>query len=134
MPLTARSGFKGHFISSSRGAGQGRVKGVGWARMVAPAEELVERARERVGRTLNAKWTLEALLGAGGMAAVYRGAHRNGQQAAIKVLHPELSHDVSVRRRFAQEGYAANAVQHDGAVRILDDGESEEGELYLVME
>jgi serine/threonine-protein kinase len=102
--------------------------------MAVPGEELVQRARERVGRTLNGKWYLDALLGAGGMAAVYRGAHRNGTQAAIKVLHPELSHDISVRRRFFQEGFAANAVHHDGAVTVLDDGESDEGELYLVME
>jgi eukaryotic-like serine/threonine-protein kinase len=104
-------------------------------RMAAPAEELVQRALERVGRTLNDKWYLDALLGAGGMAAVYRGAHKNGgNQAAIKVLHPELAHDVSVRRRFLQEGWAANAVDHEGAVTVLDDGETEEGELYLVME
>jgi len=102
--------------------------------MSVPAEDLVQRARERVGRTLNGKWYLDALLGAGGMAAVYRGAHRHGMLAAIKVLHPELSHDVSVRRRFFQEGRAANAVEHEGAVRVLDDGESEDGELYLVME
>jgi len=68
------------------------------------------------------------------MAAVYLGAHRNGNRAAIKVLYPELAHDVSLRRRFLREGYAANAVGHEGAVAVLDDGESEEGELYLVME
>ena len=139
MPLTARKGFKTQSLSPFREA---RVKdgalvrktGVTCEFMAVPAEELVQRARQRVGRTLNGKWCLEALLGAGGMAAVYRGAHRNGIQAAIKVLHPELSHDISVRRRFSQEGYAANSVGHEGAVTILDDGESEEGELYLVME
>jgi eukaryotic-like serine/threonine-protein kinase len=102
--------------------------------MAAPAEELVQRARDRVGRTLNGKWHLDALLGAGGMAAVYRGTHRNGNRAAIKVLHPELAHDISVRRRFLQEGYAANTVNHEGSVKVLDDGESDDGELYLVME
>jgi serine/threonine protein kinase len=102
--------------------------------MVAPAEELVQRAHERVGRTLNDKWHLDRLLGAGGMAAVYSATHRSGHRAAIKVLYPELAHDVSLRRRFLREGYAANKVGHEGAVAVLDDGESAEGELYLVME
>jgi len=102
--------------------------------MVAPTEELVQRAHQRVGRTLNDKWRLDRLLGAGGMAAVYLGIHRNGNRAAIKVLYPELAHDMSLRRRFLREGYAANAVGHEGAVAVLDDGESAEGELYLVME
>jgi eukaryotic-like serine/threonine-protein kinase len=101
--------------------------------MVAPTEELVQRAHERVGRTLNDKWHLDRLLGAGGMAAVYSATHRNGNRAAIKVLYPELAHDVSLRRRFLREGYAANKVGHEGAVTVLDDGESE-GDLYLVME
>jgi len=99
------------------------------------AEEILVRARERVGRTLNDKWHLDALLGAGGMAAVYRGAHKNGgNRAAIKILHPELSCDRTIRRRFLLEGYAANTVSHEGSVKVLDDGESAEGELYLVME
>jgi eukaryotic-like serine/threonine-protein kinase len=102
--------------------------------MVAPTDEFVQRAHERVGRTLNGKWHLDRLLGAGGMAAVYRGTHRNGNRAAIKVLYPELAHDVSLRRRFLREGYVANTVGHPGAVTVLDDGQSEEGELYLVME
>ncbi len=102
--------------------------------MALPADELIERARGRVGRTLSGKWQLESLLGAGGMAAVYRGKHRNGNLAAIKILHPELVLDSSLRRRFLREGYAANAVGHEGAVAVLDDGESDDGELFLVME
>jgi serine/threonine-protein kinase len=45
-----------------------------------------------------------------------------------------LFHDLVVRRRFFREGKAANLVDHEGAVKVLDDGESEQGELYLVME
>ncbi len=104
-----------------------------WA-MAPHGDELVDRARGLVGETLNDKWHLDALLGAGGMAAVYKATHRNGKQAAIKLLHPELSMDVSLRRRFLREGYVANAVEHEGAVQVLDDGVTEEGSLYLVME
>ena len=44
-------------------------------------DELDARAAARVGQLLNDKWTLERLLGVGGMAAVYAGRHRNGARA-----------------------------------------------------
>jgi len=102
--------------------------------MVAPGDELVAHAGELVGKTLNDKWRLDALLGAGGMAAVYRATHRNGSKAAIKLLHEQFSMDAALRKRFLREGYVANSVDHAGAVRVLDDGVTEEGALYLVME
>lgn len=96
------------------------------------------RAAERVGTVLNDKWTLEELLGAGGMGAVYAGRHRNGARAAVKVLHPELARIPDVRERFLREGYAANRVEHRGAVQVLDDDivktGPDEGSAYLVME
>jgi len=102
--------------------------------MATLADDPAARAQRLVGETLNEKWHLDELLGAGGMAAVYRATHRNGKTAAIKLLHPELSMDVSLRKRFLREGYVANAVEHEGAVQVLDDGVTEEGALYLVME
>jgi serine/threonine-protein kinase len=72
------------------------------------------------------------------MAAVYAARHRNGARAALKVLHPEVARDETVRARFLAEGYAANKVEHPGAVRVLDDDTIKEGEdkgsAYLVME
>ena len=47
-------------------------------------------AGQRVGRTLCGKYKLDTLLGVGGMAAVYKGVHRNGNRVAIKMLHPEI--------------------------------------------
>jgi serine/threonine-protein kinase len=95
-------------------------------------------ASGRVGTTLNDKWTLERLLGVGGMGAVYAGRHRNGATAAIKILHPELARNKVVRERFLREGYAANKVGHPGVVKVLDDdvvsSGPDEGAAYLVME
>jgi serine/threonine-protein kinase len=95
-------------------------------------------AHERIGAVLNEKWTLERLLGVGGMAAVYAGLHRNGARAAVKVLHRELSGYKEVRERFQREGYAANKVQHPSVVKVLDDdviaGGPDDGTAYLVME
>jgi serine/threonine-protein kinase len=91
-----------------------------------------------VGTTLNGKWTLERLLGVGGMGAVYAGRHRNGAVAAIKVLHPSLARNKVLRERFLREGYAANKVGHAGVVKVQDDdvvsNGPDEGTAYLVME
>jgi serine/threonine-protein kinase len=93
------------------------------------------RAKDRVGATLGDKWRLDVLLGVGGMAAVYAATHRNnGSRAAVKVLHPWMSSNPFVRQRFLLEGWLANAVGHEGAVKVLDDDESEDGSLFLVTE
>jgi serine/threonine protein kinase len=97
-------------------------------------DPLVERSRARVGLLLRDKWHLDVLLGVGGMAAVYAATHRNGSRAAVKLLHAELSTHPDVRERFLREGYLANAVGHDGAVRIIDDDVAEDGSLFLVTE
>jgi eukaryotic-like serine/threonine-protein kinase len=91
-------------------------------------------AQTRVGRTLNGRWRLDSLLGIGGMASVYAATHRNGNRVAIKILHPELSGYDELKERFLEEGYAANNVAHSGVVAIHDDGTSEDGCIYLVME
>jgi len=91
-------------------------------------------AEQRIGTTLNGKYVLEALLGVGGMAAVYRGRHRNGNRVAVKMLHGALSSNADIRERFLREGYVANKVEHRGAVRVLDDDVAEDGSVFLVME
>ena len=99
---------------------------------------LQAEASARVGHVLNEKWTLERLIGVGGMAAVYGARHRNGARAAVKMLHAELGRNPAVRERFLREGYAANRVEHRGAVQVLDDdvvkGGPDDGAAYLVME
>jgi eukaryotic-like serine/threonine-protein kinase len=96
------------------------------------------RAEARIGSVLDEKWTLERLLGSGGMGAVYAARHRNGARSAIKILHPDLARVEAVRERFLREGYAANRVEHRGAVRVLDEAVvssgPDEGSAYLVME
>jgi serine/threonine protein kinase len=102
------------------------------------ADDAENQAQARVGCVLDDKWTLERLLGLGGMAAVYSARHRNGARAAVKVLHSDLSRHKDVRERFLREGYAANRVEHAGAVKVLDDdviaSGPEAGTAYLVME
>jgi eukaryotic-like serine/threonine-protein kinase len=88
----------------------------------------------RIGTVIKDKWRIDARLGSGGMATVYAATHRNGNRVAIKMLHPDFSRDVTIRTRFLREGYVANAVGHQGTVRVLDDDMTEDGSVFLVME
>ncbi|MCA9584011.1 MAG: protein kinase [Myxococcales bacterium] len=91
-------------------------------------------AQHRVGTRVRGKYRVDKLLGVGGMGAVYAATHRNGSKVALKVLHPQLSMLGDIRARFAREGYVANAVNHPGVVRVIDDDETEDGAVFLVME
>jgi len=98
------------------------------------AKEARRKANQRIGQWINRKYCLESLLGVGGMATVYATRHRNGSRCALKILHAEFAREEGVKTRFLREGYVANKVDHPGAVRILDDDETEQGEPFLVME
>jgi serine/threonine-protein kinase len=91
-------------------------------------------ADQRLGRVLRGKYRLDKVLGVGGMAVVYAATHRNKKRFAIKMLHPELSLNESIRTRFLREGYVANSVEHPGAVAVLDDDVAEDGAAFVVME
>ncbi len=97
-------------------------------------EAATERARARVGIVLKQKWRLDKLLGVGGMAAVYAATHHTNKRAAIKMLHPELSLDAAIRKRFLREGYVANSIGQRGAVAVDYDDVSDDGLAFLVME
>lgn len=94
----------------------------------------VEFLNRRLGQTLCGKWTLERLLGWGGMAAVYVGVHRIGRRDAIKILHEEVAISPETRGRFEQEAFAVNHLRHPGAVEVRDIDVTDEGCPFLVME
>jgi len=91
-------------------------------------------AASRVGTTLCQKWTLEKLLGVGGMAAVYVANHKIGRREAIKILHREVAQQPDLRARFEQEAHAVNRFHHPGVVEIRDIDVAEDGAPFLVME
>src|SRR5262245_7663663 len=94
----------------------------------------IERLKQRVGMTLGGKWTLERMLGYGGMAAVYVAVHKIGRRAAIKILHPEVAANKEIARRFEQEAHAVNHFHHPGSVEILNIDVTPDGAPFLVME
>jgi hypothetical protein len=99
-----------------------------------PVDSLTLAAQKRMGDVLNDKWRLDLLLGVGGMAAVYAATHRNGNRVAVKLLHPHCVVNDSIRSRFQREGYVANKIEHPGSVRVLDDDQTADGAVFLVME
>ncbi len=94
----------------------------------------LDSAKQRIGQVIRGKYRIDRVLGDGGMATVFAATHRNQKQFAIKILHPELSHQAEIRTRFLREGYAANSVRHPGAVAVLDDDITDDGAAFLVME
>ena len=91
-------------------------------------------AAKRVGTVLCGKWTLERVLGIGGMATVYVARHKIGRLDAIKILHPEYARAQTVRARFEQEAHVLNRFKHPGAVDVRDLDTTDDGAPFLVME
>jgi serine/threonine protein kinase len=88
-----------------------------------------------VGQTLDEKYLVEELLGAGGMGEVYRARHLSmDRPVAIKFLHQRLVEDEAARGRFHAEARAAVKLRHPNAVSVTDFGQTPEGVTYIVME
>jgi len=105
--------------------------------LMAPASGILPAANAAdlpVGATLAGKWRLDRVLGVGGCATVYAATHANGNRVAIKVLHAFAARDPELISRFLKEGHVGNLVDHPGIVRALDDGVTDDGRPYLVME
>ena len=91
-------------------------------------------AADRIGSLIASKYRLEALLGEGGMGAVWKAAHVTvGRRFAVKVLHAEVSKHPDAKRRFTHEAQAAAKIGHPAILDVYDLGE-DDGELYMVME
>ena len=93
-----------------------------------------ERYEKRVGSTVDGRWRIDALLGCGSTSAVYAATHRNGHRAALKIIHQSLCSDAALTQRFLREAGIANAIKHRAIVPIGDDGLTEDGCAYLVLE
>jgi predicted Ser/Thr protein kinase len=88
-----------------------------------------------IGRTLDGRYRIEAVLGEGGMGLVYRAKHAVlGKPLAIKVLRPEVSRDTEVMSRFQQEAQSASAIGNQHIIDISDFGTLPDSSTYFVME
>ena len=83
--------------------------------------------------SLVAGYQLEAQVGAGGMAVVFRARdERLGRLVALKILSPALAADAVFRQRFIAESRAAAAVDNPHIVPVFEAGESG-GVLFIAM-
>ena len=83
--------------------------------------------------SLVAGYRLEAQVGAGGMAVVFRARdERLGRLVALKVLAPGLAADAGFRRRFIAESRAAAAVDDPHIIPVYEAGEAD-GVLFIAM-
>lgn len=89
----------------------------------------------RIGEVIAERYELVRLLGTGGMGAVY-GARQVAMDraVAIKIIHGHLTGNEEYVRRFQREMQAAARVRHENSIHVYDYGQTEQGELYLVME
>src|SRR5439155_5756682 len=98
-------------------------------------EVLEEDPSSLVGTALDGQYQIEAVLGKGGMGAVYRARHiLLGDRVAIKVLPPEMRSNTEWLRRFQREGQAARRFRHPNAVTVYDLRTAADGTIYMVME
>jgi predicted Ser/Thr protein kinase len=85
-----------------------------------------------VGTTFGG-YTIESVLGRGGMGTVFLATHeRLGRRVALKVIAPELAEDEEFRARFLRESQLAASLDHPNVIPIYDADEVD-GALYLAM-
>lgn len=87
-----------------------------------------------IGRSLNGRYKIDALLGQGGMSAVYKASDPNLKRVvAIKLIHPHLSTDNEFVYRFRREASAVAAFRHPNIVQVYDFNNDSEV-YYMVLE
>ncbi|MCH9730167.1 MAG: protein kinase, partial [Actinomycetia bacterium] len=85
--------------------------------------------------TVVANYTIERLLGAGGMGTVYLARHPSLPRSdALKLLSAEFSADAEFRARFRREAELAAVLSHPNIVRVYTRGETEDGRLWIAMQ
>ncbi|MVU78823.1 protein kinase [Nocardia sp. ET3-3] len=81
-----------------------------------------------------AGYTIERLLGRGGMSAVYLARHpRLPRWTALKLLGPEMFADSEIRGRFEREAEAVSRLEHPNIVAVHDRG-LERGAPWIAMQ
>ena len=89
-----------------------------------------------LGTTLMGKYRIDAMLGTGGMGAVYEALHRDiDRRVAVKILHPHFTvSNPAIARNFKREARAAGRISHPNAISVTDFGVTETGLSFMVME
>jgi serine/threonine-protein kinase len=90
---------------------------------------------KRLGEVLDGRYRIVSLIGAGGQGAVYRAEDLVEREwVAIKILRDEVATDPSSRERMFREAQALASLLGTAAVRIYDQGWTNDQSHFLVME
>src|SRR5262245_17302623 len=89
-----------------------------------------------VGRALVDKYRLDALVGMGGMGAVYSAFHLSTERhVAVKILLPNLAiGNPRLLGLFEREAKIVGRLRHENIVDIIDAGVTTDGIAYIAME
>jgi serine/threonine protein kinase len=86
-----------------------------------------------VGQTVSHYRILEHL-GGGGMGIVYKAQDiKLDRPVALKFLPPDLTSDSEAKQRFIHEAQAASSLDHPNICDVHDIGETEGGQIFIVM-
>ncbi|WP_437594846.1 protein kinase domain-containing protein [Sorangium sp. So ce1000] len=89
----------------------------------------------RPGQVIAGKYSVERVIGAGGMGVVVAATHLQlEERVAIKLLLPEAARSRTLAERFVREARAAVKVKSEHVARVTDVGTLESGTPYMVME
>jgi eukaryotic-like serine/threonine-protein kinase len=91
----------------------------------------------RPGEIFAGRYAIERMIGRGGMGEVYLAKQAPlDRQVALKILRaPEfVEDDPNFDARFLREAAAAARLQHPNTITVYDFGQTDEGQLYIVME
>lgn len=90
---------------------------------------------QRTGQTLAGKYRIGALLGIGGIAAVYAAEHPVlRREIAVKILHRRFAKDRELSARFVREARETAALGHPAFVRVHDAGTTDDGCPFIEMD
>ena len=98
-------------------------------------EEASPQQDPMLGRVIDGRYRVDAVIGEGGMGIVYGATHAVlGKKFAVKVLRGEMAKDADVVQRFMQEAQAATSIGHENIIDISDFGRLPDESVYFVME
>lgn len=88
-----------------------------------------------LGKVLDKRYKVTALIGEGGMGSVYKGEHVHlKRDCAIKVVRREIASDPVALKRFKLEAEAASILKHPNVIEIFDFGITDDNFAFIVME
>ena len=90
-----------------------------------PGECAMSVSDPRIGSQIG-EYSVDALLGEGGMGKVYTATGRDGSRVALKLVKDDFARDETFRRRFYREARIAQTVQHPNVVPVVATGEHDD--------